>query len=886
MKKPVRRLYKMVVGGSYGDLNYANVNDYNSFVKNKEGAQSNADMIGTGVSSAASAFGPWGKAVGSLVGFQHTAQKAVDGMADDKDGLQKTGVGNAAIVGAGNSISPTSSMLKGVRDLKDPNLGIGYKALNFIPALSGITQGHLASQARDQLQHQRRVTEYNNLLDNSKLKGANYPMQGFDNSENYKNGGHLNKMFVGGQVADPNAKVNYGQGTEDNNALIAGTGTAGIGAIPVVGGIWSAVAKGGMAASSAVKGDGSSQNRDIGSNFINPFNQFQNNNNAGDWAKAFLNPVGSAFEKGRNQKHDYDVKQGQFRQQQYNQLLDSSKLKGMNYSMKGYDNAENYKNGGSLRKMVMGGGGNDPLPKFSYGERQLLNNYKVNGNYDKDVYHKLIGYTPKYINPVAGSKEWEYENNAYNDSVNKFNSIDPTQRQLPDFNGFKSTNDTNALNGTINRSKTNPKLDQYLSNTNEFAMGGKVGTTRHLEDDMSGDPDYEKDKKGNLSKLSSENAEVEGNSHANGGVKFPEAGVELEGGETINNDFVFSKELGFAQKHKPIAKSIGRLEQKPQTTIVKNTLARMKEQEEQLKVTQEQTKQLLGIDSDLDNKAMGGRLYKKMFDGGKFLPNVNEEEESKFNFLSPADKLAGNNDFSENYANINGKGTDGVNNYFGKTIDSPSTKSKFNWQQAGQSVVPFTDNLYNYFQNRQRAKQTIPQEATVNYLNPNLVNYSASRAEADRQRLNFNTAVNQSTSNAASANSTRASGLATTIAAKNQINQEEANANAEIKNNTQVFNSNIQKENNRTTLNNQLRILGAKDDIRREDSTNVANATNKASRMIDRNHDMKVEDMQQKIDLSSVDPKTLALILKKNPDLAKQLSEKKMGGSLRKKLAY
>jgi hypothetical protein len=754
----------------------------------------------------------------------------------------------------------------------------------------------------------------------------------------------LHKMFVGGQVADPNAKVNYGQGTENNNALIAGTGTAGIGAIPVVGGIWSAVAKGGMAASSAVKGDGSSQNRDIGSNFINPFNQFQNNNNAGDWAKAFLNPVGSAFEKGRNQKHDYDVKQGQLRQQQYNQLLDSSKIKGMNYPMQGFDNAENYKNGGSLRKMVMGGGGNDPLPKFSYGERQLLNNYKVNGNYDKDVYHKLIGYTPKYINPVAGSKEWEYENNAYNDSVNKFNSIDPTQRQLPDFNGFKSTNDSNALNGAINRSKTNSKLDTYISNNDNtsFKNGGDLRPKQqktqlnsgqeaayqrfinknniqetddydmrgywkdegskglykegHFPDkhkmlapfsngdgymqlsdeskfaskfDKRGQGTWDKNDKfipygkgGSLNQLSDENQEVEGNSHANGGVKFPEAGVELEGGETINNDFVFSKELGFAQKHKAIAKSIGRLEQKPQTTIVKNTLARMKEQEEQLKVTQEQTKQLLGIDSDLDNKAMGGRLYKKLAKGG-----INPVDPNKISFSGSDD--------------IGGLPT-------GSTSSVPQANGGggFNWQQAGQSVVPFTDNLYNYFQNRQRAKQTIPQEGTVNYLNPNLVNYSASRAEADRQRLNFNTAVNQSTSSAASANSTRASGLVTTIAAKNQINQEEANANAEIKNNTQVFNSNIQKENNRTTLNNQLRILGAKDDIRREDSTNVANATNKASRMIDRNHDMKVENMQQKIDLSSVDPKTLALILKKNPDLAKQLSEKKMGGSLRKKLAY
>jgi len=96
---------------------------------------------------------------------------------------------------------------------------------------------------------------------------------------------------------------------------------------------------------------------------------------------------------------------------------------------------------------------------------------------------------------------------------------------------------------------------------------------------------------GSLRKTSSNSTEVHGPSHANGGVKVPQANAELEGGETIlhesDQDYVFSKELGFAELHKKLAKSRGKIENKPATFERLNSLRAISEKEQMLKQAQE-----------------------------------------------------------------------------------------------------------------------------------------------------------------------------------------------------------------------------------------------------------------------------------------------------------
>lgn len=95
--------------------------------------------------------------------------------------------------------------------------------------------------------------------------------------------------------------------------------------------------------------------------------------------------------------------------------------------------------------------------------------------------------------------------------------------------------------------------------------------------------------------MSSGTTELVGNSHEQGGIKSPELGAELENNETTSGNFVFSDKLGFAQMHKPIAKAMGKIENKPMSRERMNSMRLLKGQENKLALMQEHYKQLNGI---------------------------------------------------------------------------------------------------------------------------------------------------------------------------------------------------------------------------------------------------------------------------------------------------
>lgn len=113
---------------------------------------------------------------------------------------------------------------------------------------------------------------------------------------------------------------------------------------------------------------------------------------------------------------------------------------------------------------------------------------------------------------------------------------------------------------------------------------------------------------GQVEQLSSQDTMINGPSHENGGVKFPNAGVELEGGETVNNGFVFSKKLGFAKPAAVIAGQLGKAEKRPETAINTSTVNALQRKTELLKVHQEAAKKEAGIPSDLPQMANGGPI--------------------------------------------------------------------------------------------------------------------------------------------------------------------------------------------------------------------------------------------------------------------------------------
>jgi hypothetical protein len=100
---------------------------------------------------------------------------------------------------------------------------------------------------------------------------------------------------------------------------------------------------------------------------------------------------------------------------------------------------------------------------------------------------------------------------------------------------------------------------------------------------------------GSLNPLSKNSAEVQGPSHSQGGVSLPQFGSELEGGETVQDNYVFSQRLGFAGQHRKLARAIGKVEQKPATRERINSLKRMYASVDSLKAQQEAIREQLNL---------------------------------------------------------------------------------------------------------------------------------------------------------------------------------------------------------------------------------------------------------------------------------------------------
>ena len=100
---------------------------------------------------------------------------------------------------------------------------------------------------------------------------------------------------------------------------------------------------------------------------------------------------------------------------------------------------------------------------------------------------------------------------------------------------------------------------------------------------------------GQAQQMSSDGMAFSGPSHENGGIQLPNAEAEVEGGETMKNNFIFSKKLGFAPIHKKIMKAKGIMEGKAMTPGTINGIKLMDSKEQELAMQQEMLKKMLNL---------------------------------------------------------------------------------------------------------------------------------------------------------------------------------------------------------------------------------------------------------------------------------------------------
>ena len=131
----------------------------------------------------------------------------------------------------------------------------------------------------------------------------------------------------------------------------------------------------------------------------------------------------------------------------------------------------------------------------------------------------------------------------------------------------------------------NPSLYQGYYDAQYYANGGTLPNTT-MQQPIVG---------GQTTQQSSDGVSIIGNTHQQGGVKFPAMGVEVENGETIKDNYVFSKTLGFADLHKPIMALKGKIEKKPFTPDRINAIKLLNARENKLMLSQEFLKQKFGL---------------------------------------------------------------------------------------------------------------------------------------------------------------------------------------------------------------------------------------------------------------------------------------------------
>lgn len=147
-------------------------------------------------------------------------------------------------------------------------------------------------------------------------------------------------------------------------------------------------------------------------------------------------------------------------------------------------------------------------------------------------------------------------------------------------------------NYQVNQTAARPYIGYDTEGSNQHQIyaeyGGAVKPTIYLDG-------------GELKPMSRDSVEIEGNSHEEGGVQLGPQ-TEVEGDETMKGNFVYSDSLpangkgqSFADVHKGLAKTKGKLQEKYKSPVVNNTLALLDRKEEALKLQQETLKNMLGI---------------------------------------------------------------------------------------------------------------------------------------------------------------------------------------------------------------------------------------------------------------------------------------------------
>jgi hypothetical protein len=210
----------------------------------------------------------------------------------------------------------------------------------------------------------------------------------------------------------------------------------------------------------------------------------------------------------------------------------------------------------------------------------------------------------------------------------------------------------------------------------------------------------------------------------------------------------------------------------------------------------------------------------------EFIRRMNIPENGTEN---PTDTKKGNDFISNLISGLGGKkGTEKDPNSKGSDNTSTSDQSKMSTDRqkqllmAGNTLASFIDNAANASVIKSNKADLHPDQKFTDPMEAKLLDYSAQRAEADRQIRGFNQGLDQNVSSSVQGNRMKLGALAQNINAKNQINQNEENANQQIKSQVNQMNNQIQQANNQIDQQNRLNRWTQRREVAAQEGQNKA----------------------------------------------------------------
>lgn len=347
---------------------------------------------------------------------------------------------------------------------------------------------------------------------------------------------------------------------------------------------------------------------------------------------------------------------------------------------------------------------------------------------------------------------------------------------------------------------------------------------------------------GKLNKLSNNTVLATGASHEQGGIKIPQLGAEVEGGETLKklkdggtyvmSDTLKNPETGntFAKDDLRLSKMKGKLEN-INHSFSKNALSLLKNKEQKLVSLHEQVRQEEGLESanSIGIAANGGKFSNTRTAYATQNPEVYPDGKTRYSQigLDIGDPTYNStNPYPVTDPNIQGKFMDNPDVEGIDGVAPTKSKNKFNTSNLSK-LTPYIDNVTAAIYNNQRSNTKLPNLNTLTYLNPKHVNYGQAIKDTRDTITAYNRGVDTTNVNQGNANVMKAFALGKQQQAIAGISQEEANQNVEIDNNFAGRNKEIEKYNNETLFNNAERNRLGTDDIRREGQQNFVDANMK-----------------------------------------------------------